>query len=111
MIRHIGEPDWKLFRKIRVIALDRFCQRVLNEVSRLAADSGQSSHERYLAVYELVRKQDKELGYTFDDPKRSTALLQLTRMYSMELLTGEEFALFSSDSRDRINAILGIRKD
>jgi hypothetical protein len=111
MIRDIREPDWKVFRKIRVTALDRFCQRVLDELCRIAADTSQSNHERYLAVYKLLHKQDKELANTFDNPRRSMALLQLTRMWSMELLTVEEFALFSSDARNAVNAILGIRQD
>lgn len=29
MEREIRESDWKLFRQLRPLALDRFCQRVL----------------------------------------------------------------------------------
>lgn len=108
MNRQISESDWKVFRKIRVAALDRFCQRVLDEVSRLAADTGRSSHHRYLAVFDLVQQRDKELANTFDDARRSTALLQLAQMRSQELLTDEEFALFSSDTRALIEGLLGM---
>ena len=41
----IKESDRKLFRQLRLIALDRFCQRVLNEVGRISADPGRSNHE------------------------------------------------------------------
>ncbi len=111
MIRDIKEPDWKVFRKIRVTALDRFCQRVLDELCRIAVDTSQSNHERYLAIYELLHKQDKELAKMFDNPRRSSGLLQLTRMWSMELLTGEELAFFTSDARNAVNAVLGVSKD
>ena len=54
MSRAISEPDWKLFRQLQPLALERFCQRVLEEVGRLAADTGKTSHERYLAVLKLI---------------------------------------------------------
>ena len=94
--------DWKSFREIRINALERFCERVLSEVGRLAAQTGQSSHQRYVAVFKLLQRQDVQLADTFDNPRRSTALLQLVRMRYQDLLTGEEFARFSSETRAMI---------
>ncbi len=102
----ISEADWKVFRRVRVNALERFCDRVLSEVSRLAAETSRSSHERYLAVFKLLQKQDEQLADMFDNPRRSTALLQLVRMHSQDLLTDEEFARFSSEIRARVEWIL-----
>ncbi|MGA2225141.1 MAG: peptide ABC transporter substrate-binding protein [Syntrophobacteraceae bacterium] len=102
----ISEADWKVFRRVRVSALERFCDRVLSEVSRLAAETGQSSHQRYLTVFKLLQKQDEQLADTFDSPRRSTAFLQLMRMRSQDLLTEEEFALFSSEIRTKVEWFL-----
>jgi hypothetical protein len=102
----MSEADWKVFREVRVSALERFCERVLSEVSRLAAETGRSSHQRHLAVFKLVEKQDELLAAMFDNPRRSTALLQLLRMRSEDLLTGEEFVRFSSETRATVQGVL-----
>ena len=106
MERRILESDWKLFRQLRLLALDRFCQRVLAEVSRLAADAGKSSHERYLAVFKLLQRRDEELADAFNDPRRSTMLVPLARIRFRELLTDDEFAGFSPDTRASVQMFL-----
>jgi hypothetical protein len=44
------ESKWKLFRKVREAALDRFCERVMSEVGDLLSQARGSHHDRYLAV-------------------------------------------------------------
>lgn len=42
----IKESDWKVFRKVRQLALERFCEQVLSEVKILASnpsDTGSSA--------------------------------------------------------------------
>jgi hypothetical protein len=102
------ESDWKLFRELRQPALDRFCQRVLDEVSQLIADTDRGSHERYLAVYRLLRDRDQRLAAAFDDPRRSTALVQLARIQAESLLTEAEFARFSDGARASVQVFLDI---
>jgi hypothetical protein len=97
--RTFPEADWKVFRRLQTLALERFCQRVLDEVGRLANDTTRSSHERYLGVYRLLQDRDEQLAATFNNPRRSTALLQLARMWMDGLLTREEFAQFSEGVR------------
>jgi hypothetical protein len=99
MIRAISEADWKLFRQLHPIALERFCQRVLSEVASLASQTDKSSHERYLAVFKLIQRRDKELADAFNDMRRSTALQQLACIRSHELLTDDEFSRFSPETR------------
>ncbi len=106
MERRISEADWKVFREIRVTALERFCERVLSEVSRLAAETGRNSHQRYLAVFKLLQKQDEQLADMFDNPWRSTALLQLAGILAQNLLTDEELARFSSEIRAKVQWLL-----
>src|SRR5262245_22614943 len=107
MAREISESDWKLFRQLHPIALERFCERVLSEVSRLASDTDKSTHERYVAVYKLLQRRDKELAEAFDDLRRSTARRQLAVIRSRGLLTEEEFARFTPETRGAVQVFLG----
>src|SRR5437867_8709064 len=100
MLRVISESDWKLFRQLRPIALERFCERVLAEIDRIASDGSETSHERYLAVFKLIEQRDKELAGAFDDFRRSTALYQLACIHSQGLLTDEEMGRFTAETRD-----------
>jgi hypothetical protein len=73
LAKDVDEADWKVFRELRAIALERFCERALSEVARLAADTEKkSNHERYLAVYRLLEKRDGELAAAFNDFRRLT---------------------------------------
>ena len=108
MGREISQADWKLFRQLHPIALERFCARVLSDVGRLVSDTDKSAHERYLAVFELVRRRDKELAEAFDDLRRSTAWRQLAVIRSWGLVTEEEFARFSPETRGAVQVFLGV---
>ena len=110
MARVIHESDWKHFRQLRTVALDRFCQRVLGEVSRLAADTGTSSHDRYLALFQLIQDRDEELADAFNNPRRSTAFVQLARIQFTDLLTEEEFARFSPETQASVQVFLEIAR-
>jgi hypothetical protein len=105
--RQIGESDWKLFRQMRELALERFCERVLSEVGKLASKSGHSAHERYLAVYRRLRRRDKELAQAFDDLRRSTAWPRLALMRSRGLVTDAEFARFSPETQATVRVWMG----
>lgn len=106
MLRDIKESDWKLLRQMAPIALERFCQRILGELDRLGSDSTKSYHQRYLAIFKILQRRDKELGQAFDDLRRSTALIQLATLYSHDLLTEEEFLRFSPETRGVIELLL-----
>lgn len=103
----IQEADWKTLREVRPIALDRFCQQILAEIVELAADQNQTNQQRYRAIYELIHRRDKELADAFDNPRRSTALLQLAHMRGLKLLTDEEMGRFSDITRDSLRILMG----
>jgi hypothetical protein len=106
MTFELSGADWKLFRQLQAIALERFCERVLSDLSRLASDTGKSAHERYLAIFDLMERRDDELGEAFNDPRRSTAVQQLARIQSHKLLTPEELASFSPETRAAVALFL-----
>ena len=99
MTRTICEADWKVFRALHPIAMERFSARVLAEIDRILADTGRSAHARYLAVAKLVDRRDRELSEMFDDLRRSTALIQLARLRFCDLVTNEEFVQFGEETR------------
>lgn len=108
MLRDISESDWKIFRQLRELALERFCERVLDELVRAAKQEGKSSHQRYLAIYKLIEERDEELADAFENPRRSAALLQLAIIRRRGLLTDEDFARFSDETRKVVEGILGL---
>jgi hypothetical protein len=101
---HIRESDWKIFRELREVALERFCARALEDVSRLAADTEKSARDRYADLYKLVHRRDHDLARAFDDPRRSVALMQLRDIAAKRLLTADELARFSPETRAVLDA-------
>ena len=99
----IKESDWKTFRKLHPIALNRFCQRVLEDTNRIIANQDQTAHEKYLAIYKLIHDSDKEIQQTFDDLRRSTAILKLAIMLRLGLITKDELRRFSDETQDLLN--------
>src|SRR5687767_10406408 len=92
----IKESDWKVFRRLHSVALERYCQRVLEEV-KLATACNDSYHDCYLKVYRLIQDRDKTMALAFDDLRRSTALMRLVNIINEGLLTGEELKQFSQE--------------
>jgi hypothetical protein len=102
MAAHIPESDWKKFRRLREVALERFCDRTLKEIARLAADASSGSHQRYLEIYEFIQRRDREMGRAFDDPRRSRALQQLSAMHALGLLEVGELDAFTDETGEAV---------
>jgi hypothetical protein len=107
MSRHLPESDWKKFRKIRTIALERFCERVLKDIVRLASDDVRSCHDRYLEIFRLIDERDDELARAFNDARRSQAIFQLGLIHKYGLLEPGELASFTEETREAIESIFG----
>lgn len=99
------ESDWKVFSRLREVALERFCKRVLDEVPRFTLDTERSYHQRYLELFRWLRVRDEELGNAFNNPRRSHMLWQLAAVYAYGLLEPDEFARFTSQTRERIQVL------
>ena len=100
---NIPEPDWRRFKEVHEILLQRYCSRVLKDLLAVAQGSDESPHDRYLKIYGMIRNRDKELALAFNDFRRSTAVSQLGLMRCMGLLTDEELASFSEETRQRVD--------
>lgn len=106
-MHEIKESDWKIFRQIRSMALERFCQQILSEVKNIDADSARSFHQKYLDIFRLIQRRDKEIARMFDNPRRSKALIRLVEIQSHDLLSADEYLRFSQETRDIIARRLG----
>ena len=104
----IKESDWRVFREIRGIALDRLCQRILQDLDKVSANGTLSHHQRYLKIYQHIREQDREIALGFDHNSRSHAFDQVLFFRSRRLLTDEEFSRFSPDLCTRVENIIAV---
>lgn len=110
-MRDITESDWKKFRPLREQALERFCGRVLDEVAQIGSDQSKSTHERYVAIYQLTRDRDKEIDQIFDSLRRSTAVMQICSLRLHGLLTDAEVRQFSPEIIDTVELFLRHHND
>ena len=105
MVRGVSESDWKIFRRVREPALDKFCGRILGELDLISRDGSLSNHERFLEVFRLLQDRNYELAQAFDAPRRSQMLIQLAKMHSLGLLEAEELARFAPKTQETIAAL------
>ncbi len=98
------ESDWKVFRELREVTLDRFCRRVLDEIEPLRLDPSRSHHERYLDVFAFLRERDEELAFAFNDPRRSQMIVQLAAMHAYGLVEPNELGRFTPGTRARVES-------
>ena len=99
------ESDWRVFRELREVALERFCGRVLDGVEAFRLDTRASHHERYLALFRWLGDRNEEMALAFDDPKRSQMLSQLIAIRALDLLESEEMMRFTRETRDRVESL------
>jgi hypothetical protein len=110
-MRDIKESDWKAFKPLRELALERFCGRVLDEVARIGSDQTKDRHERYVATYQLTRERDKESDQIFDTLRRSTAVIQICSLRSHGLLTDDEVRQFSPEIIEAVEHFAQVHSD
>ena len=101
-MKQTAESDWKKFKQVRELALQRYCERVLLDLQAISSDTRKSANERYLEIFKLIDDRNENLAYMFDNPRRSCAEYQLAAMYSHEIVTAEEIAGFGEEIRNRL---------
>ena len=101
------ESDWKHLSRLKPLALDRLCQRILTEAQALIAAAAEGEHHRaYLALYRHIQAQDRVVADCFNDWRRSQAIFLLMHWRQHRLLTDEEFAGFSAETQDGVDSWL-----
>lgn len=105
MHKPIPESDWKKFKKVREVALQRLSQRILDEAQAVCRDESRTPHERYGDLYGLIQDRDRDIARAFDGFSRSLATTQLIIMANLDLLTEDEIAQFSPGIQKSITAL------
>jgi hypothetical protein len=107
MPNNLSEPDWKILSRLKPLALDRLCQRILQESGGIITRAQQGRHhDSYLDLYRRIHESDETMSRCFDDFKRSQAIVILTNWRLEKLITEEEFAAFSPDTRALVDMLL-----
>lgn len=79
-------------------------------IESINADNAKSFHQRYLDVFKVIERCDREMAQLFNDPRRSTALMQIALIQSRDLLTEEELLRFSKETLSFVEAPLKGRR-
>jgi hypothetical protein len=108
MASDIPESDWRQFKKVHQVLLERYCTRTLAHLSSEISAVEGTAHERYLRVYNLIHQKNEDMARAFDDFRRSTAVMQLGIMRRMGLLTDEELSVFSAETQARVRGIASL---
>ena len=104
-MRAIPERDWKLLRSMQPRVLDDACARILKAVESAVHTRDRGNHEAYIALWDLLKKEDASIAFMFDDFKRSTGLFKLAAWQRHGLVSESDLALFSEETRNIVKAI------
>ena len=105
MAHGVRESDWKTFRELREVALERLCRRILSEVEDLVQDNSRNHHERYRDLWRLLRERDPDVSRAFDDPRRSRMLWQLAAIHRLGLFESIEFERLHPETREAVESL------
>jgi len=104
-MRTIPEKDWKQMRSMKVRVLDDACARILAGAESILQKREGRNHEAYLALWDLLHKEDDKIAFMFNDLKRSTAFFKLAAWQSHGLVSESDLALFTEETQDAVKAI------
>jgi len=81
------------------------CARILNAVESVVKKRDRGNHEAYIALWDLLKKENASIAFMFDDFKRSTGLFKLAAWQRHGLVSESDLALFTEETRNIVNAI------
>ncbi len=97
----ILEADWKVFKKIKERALEKYCLECIAEYTAIMNRSDLSPHERYLLNYKTVQERDETLARIFNGLSRSRAFMQLVSIRMNDLADDDLVSQLSEEYRAR----------
>lgn len=83
----IQESDWKYLRKREAEMLSTLCGRINEQSKDILIDQSESEHEKYLKMYDHIKKSDKIVADCFNDWRRSNIWLKIQCLRRHGLLT------------------------
>ena len=109
-MNQIPESDWKAWRQMSAVALERFCSEALEGVRAITLREG-SAHARYREVFAFLRERDEVVAAIFDDQRRSNAYLKMARAVSENVLQASELGKLTKESQAIVRSIVGIESE
>jgi hypothetical protein len=110
MDRDITERDWKVFRELHAIAMDRFFENAVKEMQPMLWQKNKIAQERFWDALTYAKEQRKQAADVFDGMRRSTAVFQAGLMYARHLLTKEEISRFTPEMQEQLERFLSVRR-
>lgn len=108
MERNFPEADWNIISRLKPLALDRLCQRILSSSEDIIVHAKEGGYyNAYLELFKHIQASDDVLSDCFDGWKRSQALIAIANWRRENLITDEEFAALSMETRKTIGLYLG----
>lgn len=101
----IPERDWKRWRALREVALQRYCDKILEGVVKFR-NSKDSAHDRYLKLWKHLHKHDGIIAIVFNDPSRSKAYIQMHAALKHGIISREELFEMSEQTQQLIEVWL-----
>jgi hypothetical protein len=94
------ESDWNTLSRLKPLALERLCKRILQESGNILDHAQEGEHHHaYLSLYKHIHASDEKVANCFNDWRRSQAISILVNWRLNDLLTDEEFKAFSPETR------------
>jgi hypothetical protein len=100
MPQQIPEPDWKVFRSLHKVALERYAEQALAKVTQALDHPEETTHKTFLKLYHLINERNDKVARLFDDFRRSTALTYLRMLRNEGLITDSEIQELSEATRE-----------
>jgi hypothetical protein len=102
MVRQISEDDWKIWKKVSLIAYERFCKITLEQLTKIAISEG-DHFDTYEKVHDFLRTADRKIENAFREFRRSSALQQLAYAVGEGMISREELAEFSDEAQQIVH--------
>ncbi len=106
----VPERDWKLFRKLQEKLTASACELIFTQVDKLCKNRAGKEYQSYLDLYHLIQAEDAKIAEMFDNPTRNNVLLKIVALKDFGVLTAEQLQMFSSETQERVNGILKLRR-
>jgi hypothetical protein len=102
----IREADWKIFKELHGIAMERFFQRAVAGLALKAGNDRNTNRTRFWDVHEQVAADARAAAEMFDGSRRSRAMWMLLRWRAEGLIKEEEMGRFSIELQESVKSVL-----
>ena len=103
----VPEKDWKLFRKLEAELTAKACELIFKKVESVTKNRTGKEHHSYLDLYHLIEAEDAKIAEMFNNPTRNNVLFKMVALKKFAVLSDQQFEVFSEETRDIINRMLG----